>query len=593
MPEASASQNERRTSSTAPARPGQPQAAADNQKMKTRSVIDPAAPAKQTTKYKEARKYLRVHGLLAENAACTPQSMAGVLLLMTESYKLPDNIIKALEHTAETIQHMERHCQGCDRSKDTPELIKDLRTGLSAELDKKLEALEHKIALSTQDQLKSVTKEIEQAAVSIGTSADDIRNSIVKVSDTSTQLATTATTYRDTLLNAPAHSQERSTHSDPRIHRDVDRKARQILIDTMDEKILGASLTEIKNKVSAAFQAITDPPPPKDTTIVEISKLRRGGITILFKDIEVIKWLQDPATEVNFTAEIAPDAMITKRSYAILVPRIPLSFDPASSDHLREIEESNDIPPGAIVKARWIKPEYRRTPEQRAAHAIFSIRDPNIANICIRDGIYVCGLRIRPSRLKHEPMQCMKCRRWGHFAHSCTATSDACGTCSGDHRTNECQAKEKTHCVSCKSNTHASWDRNCPEFLRRCAQYDENYPENNLPYFPTSEDWTLTTRPSRLALPEKFPAQYAVGEIPQTKGPNTAPATKNNGKQRKRTTAKTPANQATIDKFLNPSQRPNREGAPTARRDRPTENEEDAYPNRATCGTSPQPGGWD
>jgi hypothetical protein len=240
--------------------------------------------------------------------------------------------------------------------------------------------------------------------------------------------------------------------------------------------------------VNAAIKAITNPPPPKDITVLEISKLHKVGFTIIFKEKEAITWLQDPSVEFEFVTAIAPDTSITKCIYSILIPRIPLTFNLSNDNHLREVEECNGFPAGVFTKARWIKPEYRRTPEQRAAHAIFAINDINIANNCIRDGLYICGLRIRPSRLKHEPMQCMKCRCWGHFAYTCTVTADTCGTCRGEHRSNKCSNKEKMHCVSCKSDVHASWDRDCPEFRRRCKQYDENYPENNLPYFPTNEE---------------------------------------------------------------------------------------------------------
>jgi hypothetical protein len=120
------------------------------------------------------------------------------------------------------------------------------------------------------------------------------------------------------------------------------------------------------------------------------------------------------------------------------VPHIPLTFDPTEAGHLQEVEECNELPTGSIIKARWIKPAYRRAPEQRATHTIFALKDVMTANICIRDGLYICGLRICPSRLKHEPMQCMKCRKWGHFTNACTAMEDTCGTCRGKHRTNEC-----------------------------------------------------------------------------------------------------------------------------------------------------------
>jgi hypothetical protein len=213
-------------------------------------------------------------------------------------------------------------------------------------------------------------------------------------------------------------------------------------------------------------------------------------------------WLRDPDVKSKFLAGIAQDAAISGRTFPILVPRIPITFNPADENHLREVEEANEIPAGTIERARWIKPEYRRTIGQRAAHAIFTLKDITEANRCIRDGMKVCGIRIRPNRLKHEPLQCMKCRKWGHFANACSAEKDTCGTCGGDHRSNECDRKGKTFCVSCRSDEHASWDRGCPEFQRRCDQYDENYPENNLTYFPTVEEWTLTPNPTDTNTPK-------------------------------------------------------------------------------------------
>ena len=98
--------------------------------------------------------------------------------------------------------------------------------------------------------------------------------------------------------------------------------------------------------------------------------------------------------ELEFTSSIAPDASITKCVYSILVPHIPLTFNPSNDKHLREVEESNNLPAGTLDKARWIKPVYRRTLEQMVAHAIFTLKDVNITNACIRDGLYVCSVRI-------------------------------------------------------------------------------------------------------------------------------------------------------------------------------------------------------
>ena len=208
--------------------------------------------------------------------------------------------------------------------------------------------------------------------------------------------------------------------------------------------------------------------PPKDTTVLEVIKLHKGGFTILFKNKATVKWLQDLGVEFEFTMGLSRDISIVKHSYSLLVPQILLSFNLANAEHLREVKECNEIPAGTITKARWIKPVIRRVEGQRAAHAIFTFKDIMVTNKCIRDSLKVCRLHIHPSRLKHEPMQCMKCRCWGHFVHACLASADTCGTCGEEHRTSECNNREKTFCILCKSNMHASWDRECPKFKKRC-----------------------------------------------------------------------------------------------------------------------------
>jgi hypothetical protein len=354
-----------------------------------------------------------------------------------------------------------------------------MQGNLSKELEQKLSALEMKLTTPlVSEHLISTTKEIGQATQSIKDAANEMGKSIVQVTDTSSQIATSMTNYKDTILKSNVqqpqprsqHSTEKPSQVDPKVIRDVDRKTRQILIDTRDDNLLKASLTKIKEKVCTAINAITNPPPTKDMTVLEISKLCKGGFMVLFKEKEIVDWLQDTRVEFKFTSVLAEDALITKHTFFILVPHIPLTFNLTEEGHLREVEECNKLPAGTIVKARWIKPAYRRTLEQRAAHAIFALKDVMTANICIRDSIYVCRLWICPSRLKHKPMQCMKCKKWGHFTNACMAMEDTCGTCGGKHRTNECTVKDKTHCVSCKSDSHTSWDRGCLEFQHRCAQ---------------------------------------------------------------------------------------------------------------------------
>jgi hypothetical protein len=52
--------------------------------------------------------------------------------------------------------------------------------------------------------------------------------------------------------------------------------------------------------------------------------------------------------------------------------------------------------------------------------------------------------------------------------------------------------------VACRTDDHASWDRMCPEFLRKSTHFDELHPENALTYFPTDANWTLSKRPEKI-----------------------------------------------------------------------------------------------
>ena len=136
------------------------------------------------------------------------------------------------------------------------------------------------------------------------------------------------------------------------------------------------------------------------------------------------------------------------------------------------------------------------------------------ANKLIRDGIGICNSYLRPTKQKQEPIQCMKCRRWGHFADKCPEGEDTCGTCGDKHCTSACKASNKLYCVSCVVTSHASWDRACPEFLKRCENINECNPVNSMPFFPAEQDWTLVVRPSRIPLEEQFLATFAVNCLP-------------------------------------------------------------------------------
>jgi len=89
-----------------------------------------------------------------------------------------------------------------------------------------------------------------------------------------------------------------------------------------------------------------------------------------------------------------------------------------------------------------------------------------------------------------------------------------CGACGEDHITSGCNNPDKHFCIACKADTHASWDRRCPEFIRRCDIYNDRFPENKLPFFSTDEDWMLTLCPDRIPSDCRFPQCFTVNSLP-------------------------------------------------------------------------------
>jgi hypothetical protein len=554
-----------------------------------------------------ARKTLIEEKVLNEGAEITHQSVTRALTVLTQKHaqSAPPGLIKAMQAITTLLQ------EASNTKSQLMPVLETLTQKLGEHVEKSLQEEITKLSGSLKDamadQCKAMTppEAVAEAVAMLKQVASDMSKTIGEATTATTQINDTTFSYKQALLQAAPqatqthqtyHMQERTTYPDPRILRDMDRRAKQILIDTIDPEVVNLSLAELKEKVRTSIASVTNPPPPQNVEILEVSKLKKGGITVLFGSKEIIDWMKDRDPEFGFLSAFSRDAELSKRSYLVLVPRVPLTFDPSNDTHLREVEEANALPTGVIQKARWIKPIYRRAPGQRAAHAIFTLDEITVANRCIRDGIYVCGLRIRPSRLKHEPLQCMKCRKWGHFANVCSAEVDTCGTCGGEHRTKECTRSNKIHCVSCNSDSHPSWDRDCPEFLQRRVQYDENYPENGLTYFPTGEDWTLTPQPSKIPFADKFPKMFNIAALPPPHQNNHMQVPRQTGRQRRRREIKLPPNQGTMDRYVTVgSSQPRAGGQENGMASTRDAEEADMSAPYYDCdiGQEPQPSRWD
>ena len=376
----------------------------------------------------------------------------------------------------------------------------------------------------------SLHKELSEAKANTKVLVDKIS----KVTVSMDKLASTTSSYRDTLVFKLL--QANSMAVDPKVLSSIERRSKQILIDIFDkaeDNILTKSLTSILEKANKAIDAITDTAKPADTKAVAALKTCGKAIFLTFNSTEVVSWISSMLTRMEFMEKFSADSQVRQRSYNLIVPRVLVIFDPYDMIHLHEVEEANNLS-ATITKTKWIKLLNRRRADQTNTYTIFMLSLVESANILIRDGLLICGTKVWPKKQKTEPIQCMKCRNWGHFALACISQTNVCSTCSESHHTTAYHNSGKLHCISCNSDLHASWSRDCPEFNCCCSIYDERNPENAMPYFPSDQDWSLLSRPHRMPLVDKFPAKFAINSLPYMDNKRTGIAHHQQGKGPKR-----------------------------------------------------------
>jgi hypothetical protein len=469
--------------------------------------------------------------------------IAEALAKLTSRHQMPDHMKARLLNISRYANKMGVKEGKKETIQVSMESVRDLRKSFLADLSSNYSALESKLSniAANQEQILNATAALTKNTEGINAVAKDIENNVTRVNDATAQIADTTKTYRDALLVQP--SQSHGTMVDLKIKDDLERKAKQILVSVDRDDFYRISLTEFKSKAEDAIAAIDDVRDRPEKVEVELVSITRSkAILLQLNSKQAADWLRNPFIESKFTAKFTKDSLFIDRLYNILLPRTPITFEPNNTEHLRELEESNNLDPHSIKKARWIKPINRRREGQTHAYAILSLASPSTANHLIRKGISACGVKMQPTKLKHEPLQCLRCRHWGHMAAQCLSTHDICGACGEEHNTNDCKHPKKRYCVSCKDNTHASWDRGCPEFIRRREIHNNKYPENNLPFFPTDEEWTLTTRPDKIPLEDRFPQRFAVNSIPIKVAPKRTQSQMRNKAKRQNTRAAPPKN---------------------------------------------------
>ncbi|KAG2130233.1 hypothetical protein DEU56DRAFT_955912 [Suillus clintonianus] len=166
-------------------------------------------------------------------------------------------------------------------------------------------------------------------------------------------------------------------------------KARQILINvTLDGPIAPSKVShaQLVEKIQTAISSLDDADKPI-LVIKNINQYRNGGTVIEMTTAEAAEFLKKNTVKEELIKKLDPKAVFKDRGYPVVIQFVPLTYDPDNQNHIRELEAENNWEEGTITLARWIKPPNKRNEQQRVAHLLIILKNPNNANEGIRNGI--------------------------------------------------------------------------------------------------------------------------------------------------------------------------------------------------------------
>ena len=420
---------------------------------------------------REGRNFLENRLLLVpEGALVTTASLSSALFQISALAKIPREVVQAIRSVAWLLDEVEGDA-----------VAATARDAVNSQLS------------YMNDELKTMTVHFrDKMSQEIGKQMGNMASTMKKSTEKDTPSPSTG--YRDAILRQCSLPEG----IDPRIIARVGIRARQFIIDLSAESAMQQlGQTEILDIFNKAVAKVTGEGNSEERKLRTVEKLANKGLLGEFLHDEGAKWLAQQVNADAFISALGKDgngAQFKKRNHPVIAYYVPLNLNTGSPEHMKEIEEVNNIQAGALVNLRWIKPPARRAPSQTCGHLVLTFSDPDAANRAKTRGLTICNKRVSVSKYKKEPIRCLKCQGWNHIAAECILNVDICGTCGArGHRTSACTNTNSTHCRSCGTDDHTSWARDCPTFIRKCREYDTKHPENDLPYYPSSEPWTWAT----------------------------------------------------------------------------------------------------
>ncbi|KAJ1309344.1 hypothetical protein OPQ81_006123 [Rhizoctonia solani] len=177
-------------------------------------------------------------------------------------------------------------------------------------------------------------------------------------------------------------------------------------------------------------------------------------------------------------------ALCKGQGATILLQCTPTYYDPEDLVAIPRFEEENGLHRGNVLSMTWCKLPHKRKPEQTMAVLKLEMRSHDLADRLIMEGRQLDYSPVLFRKASQEPMHCLHCQRYGHKAAKCVSgPGDMCSQCRGAHRIANCVDKAKKWCVPCQSDSHCSYNRECPTFKAKCTKFNNRCPENGTALF--------------------------------------------------------------------------------------------------------------
>lgn len=184
----------------------------------------------------------------------TDESIYTAFRLIYDRYKLkiPEDIGKVLVSFIAALGSLaaERVMVSREMS-DVEVLAQKISTKVDNAMDKGLAKISNIIEMSLANQrvIQSTTKKLEKAADTIQKTTEDVNKNLATATDTLNKLTSTMSSYKEMLLSPPpphntTTARTRSNRSNyPKITRDLERKAKQVLVDIFNKDTTSQSQT--------------------------------------------------------------------------------------------------------------------------------------------------------------------------------------------------------------------------------------------------------------------------------------------------------------------------------------------------------------